>query len=697
MLKRISKIKGYRIFQDFTWPAGLAEFARFNVIYGLNGAGKTTLSTLLRHVEQRQPIADGRVEFVFGSRTVSGADLQSEVVPKVRVFNRDFVGRAVFETGSGKLPPVYYFGEDSAEKQKRIVDLNKQINAIEVEQRKQADDAKRAVKSLDEYCTGAARGIRNLLTVAGGGSYNNYDARNFKHQAQRIQSAGGSHVRLTSEMRESYMALRDGKALSSVQPVVLEFPDLIGLRSEVDAVLRASVVSTVLDELATDQVVAGWVYQGLLLHSGDRLSTACRFCRQPLRVDRVSQIEAHFNDEFKRLKQRVLDLLAKVEGALSFERALQLSPAEVLYEKLRPQYEQAVSQLRSHSHAIKGALEALKAALVAKRDDPFQNIELESWLKLVGPGHGFSHAVLTILALIGEGTQAMASLAGAQALARINSTIAEHNRLTATFDREVNAARAALADDEVLAAFDGWSERSMAVTSAETAEKSARDKKAELASEVTRLEAEIKQHHQPAAELNDELAGYLGRSEISFVPDKNGYRLMRGGQTAHHLSDGERTAVAFLYFLKSLQGTDFDLRNGIVVIDDPVSSLDANSLFSAFGYMQTRTADAKQIFILTHNFSFFRQVQHWFKSLQRHRRETIRYFSVQPSVVDGQRAAILTDLDPFLTKFESEYQYLFRRVYEVSTLSQGQELESYYGMPNIARRFVGADRKLSHF
>lgn len=52
---------------------------------------------------------------------------------------------------------------------------------------------------------------------------------------------------------------------------------------------------------------------------------------------------------------------------------------------------------------------------------------------------------------------------------------------------------------------------------------------------------------------------------------------MRGDQPALHW---ERTSIAFLYFLKSLKATGFDLEIGIVVIDDPVSGLDANS-FSA--------------------------------------------------------------------------------------------------------------------
>ncbi|WP_419652950.1 AAA family ATPase, partial [Thiolapillus sp.] len=67
--------------------------------------------------------------------------------------------------------------------------------------------------------------------------------------------------------------------------------------------------------------------------------------------------------------------------------------------------------------------------------------------------------------------------------------------------------------------------------------------------------------------------------------------------------------MAFLYFLKTLEDKDFDVSKGVVLIDDPVSSLDANALFSAFGYMKVHTKDCHQLFILTHNFSFFRQVK----------------------------------------------------------------------------------------
>ena len=91
--------------------------------------------------------------------------------------------------------------------------------------------------------------------------------------------------------------------------------------------------------------------------------------------------------------------------------------------------------------------------------------------------------------------------------------------------------------------------------------------------------------------MNAELRSYLGRDELQFQMKETGYTLTRSGKSVSHLSEGERTAIAFLYFLKSLQDRSFDLRNGVVVIDDPVSSLDANALFFAFGYMKERTKE----------------------------------------------------------------------------------------------------------
>ena len=83
----------------------------------------------------------------------------------------------------------------------------------------------------------------------------------------------------------------------------------------------------------------------------------------------------------------------------------------------------------------------------------------------------------------------------------------------------------------------------------------------------------------------------------------------RGG-----LSEGERGAVALLYFLRSLESEEVaeQLADTCVVIDDPVSSFDQDALLAAFSFLRRRLEDrdghlrCAQLIVLTHNFEFFR-------------------------------------------------------------------------------------------
>ena len=131
-IQRIQKLQGYRIFRDFRWE-GLPDFGRYNLIYGWNGAGKTSLSTLFRSLQQRVSPDTGVVELVVDGTVVSGSDFTSAKLPAIRVFNRDFVDRSVFEMPGQALPPVFYIGEDSAEKQKRIAELQAERDALNVQ------------------------------------------------------------------------------------------------------------------------------------------------------------------------------------------------------------------------------------------------------------------------------------------------------------------------------------------------------------------------------------------------------------------------------------------------------------------------------------------------------------------------------------------------------------------------------------
>ena len=105
------------------------------------------------------------------------------------------------------------------------------------------------------------------------------------------------------------------------------------------------------------------------------------------------------------------------------------------------------------------------------------------------------------------------------------------------------------------------------------------------------------------------------------------------GSIADNLSEGEKNFIAFLYFYHLVYGStseEGETKDKIVVIDDPVSSMDSSSLFIVSTLVRqmieicrnnadnrNRTVEGnfiKQIFILTHNAYFHREVTYSYVS-----------------------------------------------------------------------------------
>lgn len=109
---------------------------------------------------------------------------------------------------------------------------------------------------------------------------------------------------------------------------------------------------------------------------------------------------------------------------------------------------------------------------------------------------------------------------------------------------------------------------------------------------------------------------------------ENRYKLVRpNGELAHSLSEGEKNFICFLYFYFSIFGSFNEtkgLQDRVIVIDDPVSSMDSDAVFiisylirhlievtkNAFTYSPAANLDThiKQIYILTHNSFFYNEI-----------------------------------------------------------------------------------------
>jgi wobble nucleotide-excising tRNase len=147
---------------------------------------------------------------------------------------------------------------------------------------------------------------------------------------------------------------------------------------------------------------------------------------------------------------------------------------------------------------------------------------------------------------------------------------------------------------------------------------------ARLESEIRDLEKQTTSVQPTIDEINSLLSsfGFQGFKLAKSASGKS-YRLVRSDNSDAKatLSEGEKTFVTFLYFYHLVKGSDSDngiTRDRIVVFDDPVSSLDSDILFivsslikGLFDEVRAGISHIKQIFVLTHNVYFHKEVTYY--------------------------------------------------------------------------------------
>ncbi|WP_187940514.1 ATP-binding protein [Helicobacter pylori] len=147
------------------------------------------------------------------------------------------------------------------------------------------------------------------------------------------------------------------------------------------------------------------------------------------------------------------------------------------------------------------------------------------------------------------------------------------------------------------------------------------EKVKKLENEIRELEKNMVSIKPIVDEINAFLKGYgFTNFSLAYTEDEKSYRIQRedGQLVGETLSEGEVTFITFLYYYHltkgSLEENDIS-KNKVLVIDDPISSLDSNILFIVSVLvkdlmketMEEKT-NIKQVIILTHNTYFYKEI-----------------------------------------------------------------------------------------
>ncbi|WP_459109178.1 ATP-binding protein [Helicobacter pylori] len=142
-----------------------------------------------------------------------------------------------------------------------------------------------------------------------------------------------------------------------------------------------------------------------------------------------------------------------------------------------------------------------------------------------------------------------------------------------------------------------------------------------LENEIRELEKNMVSIKPIVNEINALLKGYgFTNFGLACTEDEKSYRVQRedGQLVGETLSESEVTFITFLYYYHLTKGSlkENDIsKNKVLVIDDPISSLDSNILFIVSvlvkDLMKETTKEKtniKQVIILTHNTYFYKEI-----------------------------------------------------------------------------------------
>lgn len=572
-----------------TTPEQVNPLSLLNFFFGSNGTGKTTLSRV---------IAD---ETKFPTCSVTwkaGTKLQP------LVYNQDFVERNFNQPT--ELKGVFTLGE-------KQVDTLTKISATKIELDVLAAKIERLTQGLQgEDGNGGKKG--ELATLEAGLKDKCW-AQKQKHDAN-LQGAFEGYRNSSEKFKEkvlhelvvnkaTLLALADlekkaGSVFGSTpteESSVSSVDTSKLLAYEDNPILKKRVfgkedvdIAAMIKKLGNSD----WIREGKAFYEVNE--GICPFCQQSTSEAFAQSLNEYFDETFVADSEAIDDLATDYATEASRVQ-LQLTSIIASPSKLLD-----VEKLKAEKDLLDARVTLNNQRLAGKKKEASRLVELES----------LSNVFTAIKTLIDAA----------------NTQVVSHNKMVENLTSERNTLTAQVwkfVFEELrvdLAAFktakNGLDNAILSMTTQIT---NATKDKANKAAEIRELEKKMTSIQPTIDDINSLLLafGFQG-FKLEKAESGTSYKLVRsdGSDAKSTLSEGEKTFVTFLYFYHLLKGSESEsgmTTDRIVVFDDPVSSLDSDILFivsslikGLLDEVRTGTGHIKQIFVLTHNVYFHKEV-----------------------------------------------------------------------------------------
>lgn len=660
---------GVGVFADIRAAAPSPDFHKCTLIYGHNGSGKTTLSRLFTSLEKgardtRLPSDSGfEVELEDGTLLGTAGNLTG-LEGRLAVFNADYASSNLQWTDR-TASPIYYIGADQAEAAAKI----RELEAALPERRTALQAATKAAADADKLLGTHKRDRAKLIASHLHASTRKYEAN---HLANDYDA--NLHIGVEALTDVQVASLEAVLRLDAPTPKVtigeFAFADLAETIRRSIALASQSIGGVMLDEIDRHPEMLQWVKAGHEYHTEHNLET-CLYCAGAITIERSDALSRALDDKVSGF---IADIEASSASLREAAAALRTARADtpvptMITAGLQGEYQSIIDEAKTTFSVLD--------KLIA---DAQERVEV----KLAAPTRAVDFDAIQFRADLSETLEVAERI-----VERLGDVIRRHNEAFDSF-----AAEQTRAYNKVKGHFlaDGVKDYARFI---EERDQRRREEGAAqtLHDDVTRqlgeLRQQVREHGAAAEKINRLITSYLGHSELQVHAVDQGYELWRHGRLMDgNPSEGEKTAIALCYFLSSLEAEGRDVRRMIVVVDDPMSSLDTGALNFCCNLMKSRLGNAEQLIVLTHNHHCMNEFKKGWRKLAKNTPPTgaLLYLDVSKSADAARRSSRIVAMPGHLYAYDSEYVFLYEKMLRFT--EQGDASEYFHMMPNVLRKVL---------
>lgn len=670
-VKSIQKLKRFGIFHNHS-NAKAKDFGKYNLFYGWNGSGKSTLSGVFRCIENKAtsskfPSSEFTVSVDSGTAVTQANVADSDL--NVYTFNHDFIDENI--SWNSVVKSILLVDKEKIEEREKLEKLKQEQEVDSKAHDIEAEAITKLNNAVSKFGTDSARHMKtSLQSIDTTDSYYlNYDKRKFgKFIEDHLEESRSDDSLLDDQqiVELTNAAKPDQKASITFNQQTINQEIFTKAKERLDDLLKTSVVSQTIQRLVEHGDIKSWVETGLDLHKRHD-TNQCEYCGNTITEERTKQLEAHFNDDYKAFQTRLEDADGWLTG--QYIQSSTLPATSDFYDEFKSGYGEACTALEKAITALNEEITVWHTALKEKTANPLETD-------------------LTVEVISESSVKAFND-----AMTAIGAAVDKHNNKSGNFKEETDKAKKQLelhyATTEVKSF--GYHDKKKEVVDRTAENGTLKATINTRNTEIRTLEDSLSNEGVGADQFNESLHKFLGRSELTlrFNPVKKGYEILRNDseQVDGSLSEGEKTAIAFVYFITKLKENDNKIEDTIVVVDDPISSFDSNHLFHAYSFMKVNCEKAKQLFVFTHNFTFFKLVRDWISRKNKCDNQNIANFYVVKANNEVPRTSTYTDAEQALTLYNSEYHYIFSRLHSLKN-QQTLETDDHFLAANLSRKLL---------